>query len=106
MDVTAMQRDGVLKNGEKVTKTGKLFYDTIKVRNGKASLGILQPQIEGFCDCLLEVHICISFKKPFQSISRLNNRCHPDMMMDFVEHGEHDPEEFPFMEEVQAMKVH
>ena len=32
MDVTAIQqRDGVLKNGEKVTKTGKLFYDTIKV---------------------------------------------------------------------------
>ena len=27
------------------------------------------------------------------------------MMKDFVEHGEHDPEEFPFMEEVQAMKV-
>ena len=39
MDVTAMQRDGVLKNGEKVTKTGKLFYDTIKVRNGTALLG-------------------------------------------------------------------
>ena len=39
MDVTAMQRDGVLKNGEKVTKTGKLFYDTIKVRSGTALLG-------------------------------------------------------------------
>ena len=32
LDVTALQKSGVLKNGEKVTKTGKLFYDTIKVR--------------------------------------------------------------------------
>ena len=32
LDVTALQDSGVLKNGEKVTKTGKLFYDTIKVR--------------------------------------------------------------------------
>ena len=26
------------------------------------------------------------------------------MMKDFVEHGTHDPEEFPFMEEIQALK--
>ena len=37
-------------------------------------------------------------------MSRLNNRCHPDMIRDFIEHGGHDPEEFPFMEEVQALR--
>jgi hypothetical protein len=37
-------------------------------------------------------------------MSRLNNKCHPDMIRDFIEHGGHDPEEFPFMEEVQALR--
>ena len=37
-------------------------------------------------------------------MSRLNNRCHPDMIRDFIEHGGHDPEEFPFMEEAQALR--
>ena len=39
-----------------------------------------------------------------QSVSRLNNKCQPDMIRDFIEHGAHDPEEFPFMEEVQALR--
>ena len=26
------------------------------------------------------------------------------MIRDFIEHGGHDPEEFPFMEEVQALR--
>ena len=35
---------------------------------------------------------------------RLNNRCHPDMLRDFVEHGHHDPEEYPFTEELSALR--
>ena len=40
----------------------------------------------------------------FQCITRLNNRCHPDELRDFVEHGSHDPEEFPFMEEQSILR--
>ena len=32
------------------------------------------------------------------------NRCHPDELRDFVEHGSHDPEEFPFMEEQSILR--
>ncbi len=42
----------------------------------------------------------------FQSTARLNNRCHPDMLRDFVEHGTHDPEEYPFSEEIQVIIQH
>ena len=40
----------------------------------------------------------------FQCIVRLNNRCHPDMIRDFVNHGTHDPEEYPFLEELHALR--
>eukprot|EP00094_Tigriopus_californicus_P002786 TCALIF_02688-PA protein Name:"Similar to CCDC142 Coiled-coil domain-containing protein 142 (Homo sapiens)" AED:0.06 eAED:0.03 QI:0/0.87/0.77/0.88/0.87/0.88/9/28/508 len=56
------------RSGTLVSKTGKLFYDTLK------------------------------------SIVRLNNRTHPDMIRDFVEHGSFDPEEFPFQEEISVLR--
>ena len=28
----------------------------------------------------------------------------PDMIRDFVEHGTHDPEEYPFSEEIQVRR--
>ena len=37
-------------------------------------------------------------------MARLNNRCHPDELRDFVEHGGHDPEEFPFLEEQSVLR--
>ena len=37
-------------------------------------------------------------------MARLNNRCHPDELRDFVEHGSHDPEEFPFLEEQSVLR--
>ena len=40
----------------------------------------------------------------FQCMARLNNRCHPDELRDFVEHGGHDPEEFPFLEEQSVLR--
>ena len=40
-----------------------------------------------------------------QSTCRLNNRCHPDMIRDFVEHGTHDAEEYPFSEELQVVQL-
>ena len=39
-----------------------------------------------------------------QCMARLNNRCHPDELRDFVEHGSHDPEEFPFLEEQSILR--
>jgi len=44
------------------------------------------------------------FYDTLKSITRLNNRCHPDELRDFVEHGSHDPEEFPFMEEQSILR--
>ena len=44
------------------------------------------------------------FYDTLKSIVRLNNCCHPDMIRDFVEHGTHDPEEFPFIEEIHALR--
>ena len=37
-------------------------------------------------------------------MARLNNRCHPDELRDFVEHGSHDPEEYPFLEEQSVLR--
>jgi hypothetical protein len=37
-------------------------------------------------------------------MARLNNRCHPDELRDFVEHGTHDAEEFPFLEEQYILR--
>ena len=34
----------------------------------------------------------------------LNNRCIPDVLSDIVSHGVHDPEEFPFLEEVHILR--
>ena len=34
----------------------------------------------------------------------LNNRCLPDVLNDIVTHGAHDPEEFPFLEEIHVLR--
>ena len=39
-----------------------------------------------------------------QSLVHLNNRCLPDILDDIVNHGSHDPEEFPFVEEQQILR--
>ena len=39
-----------------------------------------------------------------QSLVHLNNRCIPDVLNDIVSHGSHDPEEFPFLEEVHILR--
>merc|ERR1719414_2259051 len=44
------------------------------------------------------------FYDTLKCITRLNNRCHPDELRDFVEHGTHDPEEFPFLEEQSILR--
>jgi hypothetical protein len=39
-----------------------------------------------------------------QSLVHLNNRCLPDILQDIVSHGAHDPEEFPFLEEMHVLR--
>ena len=55
-------------------------------------------------ECYLPPLIFVLYFSNFQCITRLNNRCHPDELRDFVEHGSHDPEEFPFMEEQSILR--
>ena len=74
-------------SGTTVTKPGKLFYDTLTVN--------------GF---LHIYNIAKGRAFIFQCVARLNNRCHPDELRDFVEHGTHDPEEFPFLEEQSILR--
>ena len=40
----------------------------------------------------------------FQCLTLLKKQCHPDELRDFVEHGSHDPVEFPFMEEQSILR--
>ena len=103
INVAANMKEGgmrqIMCNGIKATRTGTLFYDTIKV-NIYVSRHFFEKLLEKNWYEYVLSHM-ITF---FQSISRLNNKCHPDMIRDFIEHGGHDPEEFPFMEEVQALR--
>ena len=39
-----------------------------------------------------------------QILVHLNNRCLPDVLNDIVTHGAHDPEEFPFIEEIHILR--
>ena len=39
-----------------------------------------------------------------QILVHLNNRCLPDVLNDIVVHGAHDPEEFPFLEELHVLR--
>ena len=43
-------------------------------------------------------------RKLLQSLVHLNNRCLPDILLDIVSHGAHDPEEFPFLEEMHVLR--
>ncbi|XP_023344731.1 uncharacterized protein LOC111713966 [Eurytemora carolleeae] len=44
------------------------------------------------------------FKKTINSLVHFNNLCLPDIMNDIVSHGVHDPEEFPFLEELHVLR--
>merc|ERR1719410_1664658 len=44
------------------------------------------------------------FNETVNSLVHLNNRCIPDVLSDIVSHGVHDPEEFPFLEEVHILR--
>ena len=39
-----------------------------------------------------------------QILVHMNNRCIPDVLNDIVTHGAHDPEEFPFLEEIHVLR--
>ena len=99
---TAVDVQG-MKNGSQASMTGKLFYDTLKVSlsttdvidHTESELGSIGYVVFGAA--LPSLH-------GFQCIIRLNNRCHPDMIRDFVNHGTHDPEEYPFLEELHALR--
>ena len=80
-------------SGTMVTRPGKLFYDTLKVRIMQWWLFMWPKQ------CCQNDHFI-----SLQCMARLNNRCHPDELRDFVEHGGHDPEEFPFLEEQSVLR--
>ena len=103
INVAANMKEGgmrqIMCNGIKATRTGTLFYDTIKV-----NIYVARHFFENHLIPFYLSHLMLLIIILFQSISRLNNKCHPDMIRDFIEHGGHDPEEFPFMEEVQALR--
>jgi hypothetical protein len=44
------------------------------------------------------------YETVLQSLVHLNNRCLPDILQDIVSHGTHDPEEFPFLEEMHVLR--
>jgi len=43
------------------------------------------------------------FNQTINCLVHLNNRCIPDVLRDIVDHGTHDPEEFPFLEEIHVL---
>ena len=97
---TAVDVQG-MKNGSQASMTGKLFYDTLKV---SLSTTYVLDQTESELGMICHLRGSIISLHGFQCIIRLNNRCHPDMIRDFVNHGTHDPEEYPFLEELHALR--
>eukprot|EP00095_Tigriopus_kingsejongensis_P009268 maker-scaffold361_size196684-snap-gene-0.20 protein:Tk09268 transcript:maker-scaffold361_size196684-snap-gene-0.20-mRNA-1 annotation:"hypothetical protein TcasGA2_TC011954" len=96
-----------MRSGTLVSNTGRLFYDTLK-DDFWNQCWLTQPRskpcssdysgLEMYYQSLQENQL------GRESIVRLNNRTHPDMIRDFVEHGSFDPEEFPFLEEVSVLR--
>ena len=82
----------ILEDGSHSSVTGKLFNETVNVRFPPQTM--LNNAVQW---SELEFYV-------LQILVHLNNRCLPDVLNDIVVHGAHDPEEFPFLEELHVLR--
>ena len=97
----------ILDDSSHSSITGKLFNETVNVSSNcslrSKETSIITPFYDNWvlpCTFAAKVTYCCTL----QSLVHLNNRCIPDVLNDIVSHGLHDPEEFPFLEEMHILR--